>query len=47
MAILDAIRKRSVAALVSDNRGLEGVADQEQLWLRDTWMPLAVDAGVK
>jgi hypothetical protein len=47
MAILEAIRKRSAAALVSDNRRLEGVADQDQLWLRDIWMPLAVDAGVK
>jgi hypothetical protein len=47
MAILEAIRKRSAPALVSDNRRLEGVADQDQLWLRDTWMPLAVDAGVK
>jgi hypothetical protein len=33
--------------LVSDNRRLEGVADQDQLWLRDTWMPQAVEAGVK
>jgi hypothetical protein len=47
MAILDAIRKQNAAALVSDNRRLEGVADQDQLWLRDTWMPLAVAAGVK
>jgi len=47
MAILDAIRKRNSAALVSDNRRLEGVVDQDQLWLRDTWMPLAVAAGVK
>gem|GEM_PF-833687 len=47
MAILEAIRQKSSAALVSDNRRLEGVADADQLWLRDTWMPLAVAAGVK
>jgi len=47
MAILDAIRKQNAAALVSDNRRLEGVQDPDQLWLRDTWMPLAVAAGVK
>lgn len=45
--ILDAIRTRSADSLVSDNRRLEGVADQDQLWLRDTWIPLAVAAGVK
>jgi hypothetical protein len=32
---------------VSDNRRLEGIADQDQLWLRDTWVPMAVAAGVK
>jgi hypothetical protein len=46
MSILAGIRKKSAAALVSDNRRLEGVADQDQLWLRDTWMPQAVEAGV-
>lgn len=47
MAILAGIRKKSAGALVSDNRRLEGVGDQDQLWLRDTWMPLAVAAGVR
>ena len=45
--ILDAIRARSADSFVSDNRRLEGVADQDQLWLRDTWVPLAVASGVK
>jgi len=44
--ILDAIRLRRAKALVSDNRGLEGVTQIDQLWLRDTWMPEAVAAGV-
>jgi hypothetical protein len=33
--------------LVSDNRRLEGVTELDQLWLRDTWMHLAVTAGIK
>jgi hypothetical protein len=45
--ILDAIRERGAASLVSDNRGLEGVADEDQLWLRDAWMPMAVEAGIE
>jgi hypothetical protein len=45
--ILDAIRVRSALALVSDNRRLEGVTQSDQLWLRDTWMPEAVSAGVE
>jgi hypothetical protein len=45
--ILDAIRERSASSLVSDNRGLEGVVDEDQLWLRDAWMPMAVAAGLE
>ena len=45
--ILDAIRAIGARSLVSDNRRLEGVADQDQLWIRDTWTPLAVDAGLR
>jgi hypothetical protein len=44
--ILDAIRVRGARALVSDNRGLEGVTQSDQLWLRDTWMPEAVAVGI-
>jgi hypothetical protein len=44
--ILEAIRIRGARALISDNRGLEGVTQSDQLWLRDTWMPEAVAAGV-
>ena len=46
LGILDAIRARSATSLVSDNRRLEGVAAQDQLWIRDTWTPLAVAAGL-
>jgi hypothetical protein len=47
LSILDAIQARRADSLVSDNRRLEGVSDQDQLWLRDTWVPLAVAAGLK
>jgi hypothetical protein len=45
--ILDAIRDAFAASLISDNRRLEGVTDQDQLWVRDTWTPLAVASGLK
>jgi hypothetical protein len=47
MRIVDTIRAHNSGLLISDNRRLEGVADQDQLWIRDTWTPLAVDAGLK
>ena len=47
LKILAAIRDRHSASLVSDNRRLEGVIDQDQLWLRDTWVPVAVAAGLR
>jgi hypothetical protein len=45
--ILDVVRAIGAASLVSDNRRLEGVTDQDQLWLRDTWIPMAVAGGLK
>jgi hypothetical protein len=45
--ILDAIREKRAHLLISDNRGLEALGDEDQLWIRDTWTPLAVTAGVK
>ena len=47
LKILAAIRDRHSVSLVSDNRRLEGVIDQDQLWLRDTWVPVAVAAGLR
>ena len=44
--ILDAIRERGASSLVSDNRRLEGVVDEDQLWLFQTWVPSAVAAGL-
>jgi hypothetical protein len=44
--ILDVIREKHAAALVSDNRRLEGVEAHDQLWIRDSWVPMAVAAGL-
>ena len=46
MRILEAIRAIGAASLISDNRRLEGVTHQDQLWIRDTWTPLAVASGL-
>jgi hypothetical protein len=46
MRIIEAIRVTGAASLVSDNRRLEGVTDHDQLWIRDTWTPLAVGTGL-
>ena len=45
--IVDAIRDSKAPSLVSDNRRLEGVTSADQLWIRDSWVPLAVAAGLK
>lgn len=47
MKIIEAIETRGARGLLSDNRGLEGVAQLDQEWLRDVWMPGAVAAGIR
>lgn len=44
--VIDAIRDKQAHLLISDNRRLEALSDQDQLWIRDTWTPLAVKAGL-
>jgi hypothetical protein len=46
MRILEAVRVSGAASLISDNRRLEGVTGQDQLWIRDTWTQMAVDSGL-
>src|ERR1700704_4077276 len=45
--ILESIRARRAASLVSDNRKLEGITTRDQVWIRDFWVPLAVASGLK
>ena len=47
MQIVEALRDKHAALLISDNRRLEGVVDEDQLWLRDTWVAVAVAAGLR
>lgn len=47
MQILKAIRARHAHTLISDNRRLELVTSENQLWIRDTWTPAAVAAGLR
>jgi hypothetical protein len=47
MKALEAIRDKHAASMVSDTRRLEVIANEDQLWIRDTWVPLAVAAGLK
>jgi hypothetical protein len=47
MKILAVLKQRRATSLVSDNRMLEGVSEQDQLWLSDAWVPLAVASGLK
>ena len=47
LKILDAIRDKRATSLVSDNRELQVAITEDQLWIQDTWTPLAVEAGLK
>ncbi len=47
MRILEAIRAIGAASVVIDSRRLEGVTDHDQLWIRDTWTPMAVGTGLR
>jgi hypothetical protein len=45
--ILTAIRTRRATALVSDNRRLEVMRGDDQSWFSDSWMPMAVEMGLR
>jgi hypothetical protein len=42
-----AIREHKAAAYVSDARKVKVIVHSDQKWIKDTWMPLAIDAGLK
>src|SRR6202165_3030602 len=44
---LRAIRERHVLGYVSDARKAKLVVPEDLLWVRDVWLPGAVDAGLK
>lgn len=47
LEILKAIRDRHAASLISDNRRLEAIANQDQLWINESWVPMAVASGLR
>jgi hypothetical protein len=47
MAIIESVKRHRAATLVLDNRGLEVVTSADQLWIRHTWTPQAVEAGLQ
>jgi hypothetical protein len=40
-------REKHATSFVNDTRKLELVCDEDQWWLRRTWAPLAIEAGLK
>jgi hypothetical protein len=47
LEILRAIRDRHAASLLSDNRHLEMIVNQDQVWINESWTPMAVASGLK
>jgi len=44
---IQAIRDNQAAAYISDARKVKVIVHDDQTWVRDTWMPLAQQAGLK
>lgn len=44
---IQAIRDNHAAAYVSDGRKLRVIVHEDQNWIKETWMPLAIQAGLK
>jgi hypothetical protein len=44
---LEAIKHKQASAYVSDTRGIRGTLQKDQKWLQETWIPLAMAAGLK
>lgn len=44
---VQAIRDHRAAAYVSDARKVKVIVHQDQKWIKETWMPLALQAGLK
>ena len=44
---LEVVRDRQGANFVTDTLELEAIGDEDQRWIRYTWAPLAIAAGIK
>jgi len=47
MKALEVGREKNALNFVNDTRNLELVSDEDQRWVRYTWAPLAIKAGIK
>ena len=47
MKTLEVLRERHGVCFVTDARKLEVVSDEDQTWIRYTWAPLAIAAGLE
>lgn len=44
---VQAIRDHKAAAYVSDARKVKVIVHSDQKWIKDIWMPMAIEAGLK
>jgi hypothetical protein len=44
---LEAIREKRASGYVSDTRKVKVIVHKDQAWVRETWIPMAVAAGLK
>jgi hypothetical protein len=44
---IQAIRDHRARAYVSDTRKLKVIVPDDQVWIKETWLPLAIEAGLK
>jgi len=46
-ALLDAIKRRDAAKVLTDTRGINAHDAEDQQWMQTEWMPRALDAGLE
>ncbi len=44
---VDAIRDHRAVAYLTDTRKVKVIVEADQAWINQTWLPLAIDAGLK
>jgi hypothetical protein len=44
---IQAIRDHRAVAYISDSRKVKVIVDEDQRWIKETWLPLATNAGLK
>jgi hypothetical protein len=44
---IEAIQDHRAAAYISDSRKVKVIVQDDQKWIKDKWLPLAIGAGLK